>query len=567
MLMQYVESPYTIHKRGMVVLHERGGLENWMAQPDAPQTLIALEILVLNEAQNRSPDIDGLNTDAAFIRRVVSKLKYVLRHMGDLDVSLERKEAILLRSVAKECKRTNQERGGRFLDPQPHTKDQADLDLLPGDNSEDTGGWNAAQSTWWDRLKSHVPSRLAKRASVLASWIEGQCDIDTILTSDGVFDVDEISKMLHCANGETKEILGCWQREADAILPKVPRKLNGICRKLKELLSKPFDGLADSELRERLFDISRSLAASFGSMKIRTRAVRKLDLPGFDDSIDLLLDERKFSESQTDRGTMERLIQTLTHIRDAISSGNVDKAFAHSASLVVDIARLQHHTSQERLQVVLAYSHFLFVAGECEAFYQFNQAIEKRTEALAASQGKNAWDSSPEFASGETLRRIRTYARLNQVTYQFYRQLTTASKERFVVQSYEQLQSLDEKLCQAAAEDPAATFLHDELLVLRTHLVRAAYNQHRRAAKSEKTNAHNQHEQYMEKTRELIQDEFIDRHTGLTDVSKIIRAIRSTAEGCAVERSLDVIEELFAHIPDTAYQIAHERAARIRLCL
>ena len=97
-------------QRAEAILSSVGGVDALTRDPEGCDSGRALELLVMNEAEDAAPVVrpraatDALETGAG-TRRAVSKLRYVLRYLGEIESSDADKERCLLRSVARECRR------------------------------------------------------------------------------------------------------------------------------------------------------------------------------------------------------------------------------------------------------------------------------------------------------------------------------------------------------------------------------------------------------------------------------------------------------------------------------
>lgn len=561
-----------INVRGHAILREKGGLDRLAREPESETTREAFELLVLNEAEDRAPlpqeFIDGpRDVDGAFVHRVVGKLRYTLRHLHELEMPTERKEAILLRSVVKECRRTVQERNGRYVVKELPAEDRTVLDTIPCKAPGPGRESRLQDASWWNRVKRRVPSRVGRVAAALAAFIEQPQGLDGLLRPDGRFDHEGIAKVLGCSERETRDVVLRWSREIKKVKPMIPRTLKPLYARLSRLASTPFDGLADAHLRQTVFDISRSLASGFGHINLHARGLRAIDGLGFQAVVDLLLEEWDVPDSNERNALLERLMRSTVEVRDALEQGDVDRAFANGAMFVLDAARIQHHTSPARMQILLSYACFLYTARQYDAFCETNQAVIDRCNAIVAKQGSDALDRAPEYENGDTLRRVRTYASLNQASCLFYHQYTTASKEHFIVHDYEQLVALSQRLDQLRVDDPQADLVLDEQLVLRASIWRAAHNRTRSAKRTDKPTWIDERERQKKELRCLIELNFMDPQKNRPDVHRLIDTVRRTAHGFAIERILDVLATVFRDDRSIVNGIETERNAHLRLCL
>jgi len=334
--------------------------------------------------------------------------------------------------------------------------------------------------------------------------------------------------------------------------------------RLSKLAATSFEGLADAELRRELFDLSRSLAKSFAPENVDARAVKKLDLSDFNTTLDLLLDEWPVLDLPEQRSTLERLMQSIVQVCEALEAGDINRAFVRSGPLILNAARVQHHMSPSRLQVLLAYTYLLRVAGWYDACNEARQAIVARCNAIARQKGEDVLDLPPEFDSGETLRRVRTYARLNILVCLFNYKLTTAPQERFAVKDYDALVGLVDRFGELLADDPDADFVWNELLVLRAHIARAAYNLHRTAKGDAKARWKAERDRRRHELRQMIDEHFFTSDMPKLNARQLVEATLNAAEDCAVERTLDILEEALHDRPQLVREIRAERLATLQ---
>lgn len=548
--------------RAQGILEQYGGLEALLSEPASERSGTALELLVLNELDSFG-SWGGLPTgadgEARFVRRVCGKLRFDLRQLSELRCEDAQKVRYLLRGIRSQCKRVLGEFGRQRLEPRARLVDSQYLMKLAG--SVPAGVEPEGQVPgWYWRVQGRLPGPLARLAALLAAYVGERDTVDDLVRSDGRIDVGALSDTFGCSRGEVRRLLAVLREESVKVKPRVPRPFLDIHRRLSQLAASSFDGLADVELRERLFNISRALAYAFGPEDAVASGVQQLDKIEFDAAIDLLLEERQMSELSAQRDILERLMQRALKTCAALESADMDGAFKDSALLVLDVARIQHHTSPARLQVLLCYSYFLWLGRWYEAFIQTNRAICERCEALVRSKGESEYDRAPEIPQAETLRRVRTFALVNEISCLFNHVHTTARSERFVVRDYGAVEPLAGRLRELLAFDPGATTVLEELLVVQAHLVRAAYNVGRKVAADERERWRLERERQRGALRDLIEAHFSDPKRGVPDVQRLLDASQ-VGEGCAVGRTLDVIEEALRSRPDVLHTFRAERLA------
>jgi hypothetical protein len=556
-------------QRNIAILQKPGGVEAMSREPDSRSTWQALELLVLNTAPDRAPPPaefhpQPADPDTAYIQRVCHKLQWELRNLADLDWPPAKKQETFLRAVAKCCWKTALERDGRYRARKPVCVDPSDLDRVPGASRETHSDEEHSPPHWWAEVDRITPSNLAKHVVLLVPWLTDSAKIDSILNDDRELDPDQIAATIECTKREAREIISILKRGIRKVERIVPRAFAKIYHRLKELASAPSEAMADVELRETLYDISRDLANSFDTQGTIAPGAKRIDKLDLDTATDLLLGEWKFADGEEQRGVLERLMTAIRQVCDALEAGDVDRAFSHSAVLVLNAARMQHHMSPSRPQVLLAYAYFLRIAGWGDAYLQANQAIADRSDAITRAKGTELVDLPPEFEKGVTLRRIKTYAALGQITWLFYHRFSTADRERFMVRDYDGLVSLLERLGDVLRNDPGAGMVYNEQLVLLAHLLRAAYNQ-RRTAKDTTARRRwkREEERWRTELRELLENHFLAPDQPRGDAQVMFDRIRDTAEGCAVERTLDIVMEVLHDLPQVVAEIQAERQAAL----
>lgn len=552
---------------GLEIIRSCGGVDELARNLDGDATRRALQLLIMNEAEECGPlpdDVRGTDNDryTAFMARVCSKLRCDLRQLGELTVSEETKAAYLLRSVRKNCRSVRVEYSRRHTIEPATTTDSGFVENAAAP-SEPLAAEAEPLPAWWEAVRRRLPSPLARLGVMLASFVGDHDNLDAIFRSNGRVDVGRLAALLRCSRSDVEKVLAALRKEVVKVRQSVPRPFLAIHRELSQLATTSFAGLADCELRQKLFEISRGLAYSFGPDDAIARGARRLDRAVFSQAIDMLLDEREFSPEPEPRTVLERLMQSIVRVREAFEKADIDAAFTYSAMLVLDAARVQHHVGAPRLQVLMAYTYFLWLGGWYDAFIRANQAIADRCDALIRQKGEEFLDAAPEFEGAETLRRVRTFAILNQISCEFHHTVTSARRERFVVRDYDALAHLARRLETLLEQDPEAGTVIDELLVVRAHLARAAYNFHRTASEAEKNRWKEERERQRESLHQHVRQHFFDHLLGAPDVPRLLAAA-NTAEGSAVDRTLDILQDLLQHYPAAARDLRAERLAALR---
>jgi len=555
----------TKRERAQLILRESGGIEHLCGQVAEDQTRAILELLILNEAPERAPHSESHtepDVDTAFVRRVCSKLVCDLRYLPDVDLPAARKEEYFLRSVSKRCRQTEREREGRYDTRVPRTVGLLDEVQDQPQAAEEPAGRETP--VWWDTLRTAVLKRQARLGPLLAAYDTRPDQAEDLLNQQGRFDVAKVARAFGWTGRETRRLLAQLKKEIRKVKPMVPRSFRDLCDRLTKLAATSFEGLADVEFRQELFDLSRSLSTSFAPENVDARAVKKLTRSDFDVAVDLLIDEWQYSDLPQQRTVLDRLRESFFKVRETLEAGEVEQAFAMSPRLVLDAACVQHHMSPARLQVLLAYSYFLRVAGVYDAYIRASEAILARCKVIVREKGEQVLDLEPEFESGETLRRVRTYAASNILICLFNYKYTTAPSERFQVKDYDGLASLVGRFDELLAEDPEAEFLYEELLVLRAHIARAAYNFHRTAkGQAAKERWRTERDRRRQELYRLVDTRFATSDDARTDACRLIEGTLNAAEGCAGDRTLDVVEEVMHDRPGIVGELRAERLALV----
>jgi hypothetical protein len=206
----------------------------------------------------------------------------------------------------------------------------------------------------------------------------------------------------------------------------------------------------------------------------------------------------------------------------------------------------------------------LRLAGWYDACNEANQAIIDRCNAIAQQKEEAALDLPPEFESGETLRRIRTYAGSNILVCTFNYLLTTAPQERFAVKDYDALVKLADRFRELLTDDPDADFVWNEMLVLRAHVARAAYNFHRTAKGEAKARWKAERDQQRRALREMIDEHFLTFEMPKLNARQLVEATLGAAEDCAVERTFGILEEVLHDRPELVREIRAERLVTLQ---
>lgn len=543
------------------VISDTGGVDQLLRDLNSPSPESArrarerLEVLILTVAPECAPlpaevDLEGrADPDARFTERVRRKVERRLRWLADQDWPASKKEGCVVGAVRDYCAKTAHEPGYGLRSAKTSAREKPKGVFLQGgpQGQHRTAREGVMQQSLL-ALSDRGPSKVARLAVLLALFLEGRPDaLESLLQGGRGSRAKEIASILGCSQADAAELMSAWKREFSneerrARKAMLPHLLKEVERRLSKLASEGLDRLPDVKLRLMMFEISRALAASFAPEDVYGREVRGLADLKFEDAIDLLLDERGCLGVEEQRTTLERLMQGVVRVRDALRDGDLSRAFAYGALLVLDAARVQHHKSSTRVQVLLSYTYLLRVAGWCDAYIRANGALAHSCDALARREGERSWDQPAEFESGETLRRVRTYATMNELIGLFYFKLTTARQERYRVRDYRGLTSLPDRFEALLRLDPQADFINEELLVVRAHLVRVCENRCKRGVEQEWGP---RMEQASKELRALIYGRFVDTKTGEIDAKRLIKAAHAAGEGHAAARTLDVIETVF----------------------
>ncbi|MBN2563661.1 MAG: hypothetical protein JXQ75_22310 [Phycisphaerae bacterium] len=542
------------YQRAMEVIDQRGGPGKIVEEPNSDYNRNTLKILILIEAAYRDENPRGRNSreqghDAndRFLRRVLCKVQSRIRHHTDLPrQSANDQKKTLVAIVEWEWDQVRRE-GPRYADLQPGHIDPANLARFEDRRAgEGPSAWTNPDGT------IDLGSLGAK--PLLDLFASDSKGLEAFLNSKGRLDPGKIACEMGVTRQEIRSVLGRLKRNLESLMRKDGRMiLHGfkkVYHRLKELASTPFGDLPEAELRETLFDISRSLVMSFGHEVIYAKGIKGLDELELGQTIDRLLGERELRMGEPrQREIVERLARSVQLVKDALETRDIAKLFAWSSRLVLDAAGLQHHLGPSRLQLLLAYTYLLRLAGWYDAYIQANEAIAKRCDDID-SMDAAALDRRPEFESGATLRRVRTHARVNVVECLFYFKLTSAREGRFVLRDrnknrcYERLVSLVKRLYAVLEEDPEAEVVYNSLIIVQAHIARAAYNLCRRAKGDAKDRWARERERRNRELVELIESRFLTSYVADENADELMAAVKVLGEGCARERALDVIVDV-----------------------
>ena len=227
-----------MRREGCAIIRSKGGVEALIAEVDGQATREALALLVLDEMRECAPAAEedgkqGLNTDGAYVNRVCGKLKYTLRHLGDVDCSPQRKEEYLLRSLRSLCRITLKERQGRYVPSVPPCVDPKQVDR----RSVDARTADRSALEWIAAVEGQVPSRLARLAVLMSLYFRDHDDPESLLNSAGEIDVEHVSTTLGCDRREVREVLDAWQQANQRAGMTVPRAFRDVYHRLRDLAS------------------------------------------------------------------------------------------------------------------------------------------------------------------------------------------------------------------------------------------------------------------------------------------------------------------------------------------
>ncbi|MBN2448181.1 MAG: hypothetical protein JXO22_15740 [Phycisphaerae bacterium] len=510
------------------------------------------------------PDCSKHNTpdfEERFVSHVCTKLRPTLRNLLELEMGPDELQLGFRRAVLKQCERSRRVFVKRFADDSPpRIGDPGEIQLSAPESS------SLAGEAEWECFRQVLtgewtPPHTAEVLACLENWIDRPQADQAPVTPEGTLDARAVAESTGLTAGQVTRIIRTVRREADK-LRTAPRQFRNVYQRLLKFASHQWGSLADTELREELFALSRDLAFSFGPRDAIARGAKVLDQAEFHGVINALLDERSFTDAIEQRTVLERQMQCVLSICEALQAGDLTSAFKQAGPFILDSAHMQHHTSPERLQVLLAYGYLLYVSGSYDACLDVSRGIADRCEAIVASKGAASWDDEPELDGSVTLRRVRTYAMVNHLSCLFHCVLTTARTKVFRVMDYEGLVSVADQLETLIKDDPEATTVNDELLVVQAHVVRAAYNRYHSRVKED--HEHWADEWVCQRSRlwDLIETTYMDKTRDIPDVRRLLTAAE-TGEGCAVERTLDVLEQELSRYPAALQELRKERLARV----
>ncbi len=560
------QTSYGKLSRTQEILRETNGGGGPFQDIHSESTANCLTLLVFNET-GESGKYEHKNLDDKFIDRVCGKLKYDLRNLADMDISRERKEHNLLRNVRLH---TQREAGTRPTVERPSGGvGPPDIAMKP----KGLGGHSLREQCvilvlkyLKDKDKDKDKAKLALLFALMRERVDNDDD-DSLFGRDDELDIGKISHILGWSIKKTKRIYGELRKLIKEVLGKkgeimIPRQFREVYLRLRELAAEPFPELADVELRLTLFNISRALALSFDPQTACTRAIRKLGGEVFEVLCDFLREEQSFSDVASCQTVWKQLSEEVQDIQKALETGDVNLIFVRTAPFLLNVAHVQPRVSPARGQLLLTYGFLLRVAGWYDACIAAAQAVAERCDAIAEEKGADILDLASEFDSGETLRRVKTYAILDHIVTRFYFKVSTARQQRFHVRDYDALVALDAEMAELIETDPEYEGIYAEWLVLRAHIVRAAYNFHR-TAKSPAGKKRWKQEQSVRrgKLRGLIAKHFLASDVPRRNAQHLFNAVRREGEGCAIARALDVIEEVLSDMPALVQAIRAERQA------
>lgn len=504
-----------------------------------------------------------LHVKKSYIPRVRGKVAYIRRKQGG---SGGDSMAGLVRYV---CKQTLGERSGQYLVPSLPIDRGTAVEEVAGRVARKEPDETREAHTLYGDFKSTILSEHAGVYPILAAFEQDRDNVEHTRGKNGKFDAGKIARTLGCPWSEARELAPYLNAAVERFRKKLakmnqllPRPFRKLHDRLKKLASESLRTLPPVELRRELFDLSRSLVACFDREILVGHGVRRLHASQFDDTVDLLLDEHKCRVPGDERPILERLMQASVHIREALEEGDINRAFAHIPMFVLDSARMQLPKGPARPQILLAYTYTLRLTAQYDEYICASQAIAGACDAVAESKGGQALDGRPEFEHGDTLRRVKTKAMLNELVVLFYFRFTTAADKRFMVKNYEGLASLPGRMEELLRADARAEAVTGELLVVQTHLARAAYNAHRMAkGKAEKERRKVERDRRRSELRAVMRTHFFDAESGCPDSRRLVEAVSDVGEGAAVDRTLDIIEDLFGRQKDVVAAIRAERKA------
>ncbi|UCF32635.1 MAG: hypothetical protein JSV78_09910 [Phycisphaerales bacterium] len=543
---------------------EVGGIQSLALQAKARtkefETVVeAIAQIWLEDHSKHGGDVSETATLKKFFELARAKLGWEVRHLAKCDLPSERMEAIFIRNTGQAC--------ARALGESRRTQKRAALFTAQAarQHAEEIGGHNrpvGEEPPILLTLEKTALSTNAKLAVLLALyWLDSSPLKDAYIIRDRL-NLKKLAKYTGLQAKELRESQRIPERSIAKVKRRVPPAFWNIDKQLSKLAASRPQGVAGLDLRQQGFDLARSLAAGFAPENLDTPGVAPPHLPEFDETVDLLLDEYKLAEVPRDREIVERLMQSVVRLREALGDGDLERTFALAGPFVLDAARLQQPLAPERLQICLAYTYLLKIAGWVDACLQGLKVIERRCNEIVKEEGIESLDYPAELDHGLPLRRVRTFVRANSVLVSFYYKLTTAGGLRFRVRDYQALSRLTEQLQKSLADDPRADTIGEDLLVIRAHTYRAAYNRARRCPSRSKHSAENEKRLQQRKLLSLISRSFWDSNRDRPDARRLVEAAHNAGEGYAADRTLDILEQLLRHWGDEAAEdLIAERVA------
>jgi hypothetical protein len=356
-----------------------------------------------------------------------------------------------------------------------------------------------------------------------------------------------ITRSKQGASAASDRVRPAQRKEASGAVPvRVPQAFHHMYERFKELTAMPFDGLDNAglrELREAIFQITRCIVRAFDRSNTYFRGTWSLKDSQLETVLDLLLDGWKFSDPGNRRRVLERSMQTIVRIREALTIGDVGGAFTECAALILNASEIERPESPSRIQLLVTYAVWLWLAGRYDEAIHVNQQVANRCNAIANARGEAVLDCPPEFEAGETLRRVRTYAEMNIINCLFFQKLTTATEERFVVHDYDTVASLVDRSYRVLEADPeAGDFIYEELLVFQAHLARAAEDAYRSSTGEMREWWRAERDRRYRDLRDLVNDHFLVPDN-VEESARLLIAAADAGEGCAVSRTIEILAD------------------------
>ncbi len=553
-----------------------GGLPQLLSDLDsADKELVApakevLRHIVSVAVDNRVPlpppcsKFNDANFEERFVNEICAKLKPTLRKLPEAVSAPHRLRSSFAHAVQRQCERSRRVFLARY--------EQGATQLLAEEEDRRTSARqrehrdDVGLGEWFARVLDGqwVPPHTAEVLKYLEAWADEPRADRSPLNDEGTLDARALAGMLGLTPGEVTKIMRIVRKEGAPVRETPRRQFRKVHKRLLKFASEPWGSLADAELREEMFRLARDLAFSFGPDDAIAKGAKLLDRAEFSGAINVLLDERSLAEVHEQRTVLERQMQTILKICDALERNQLDEAYKLSGAFLLDAARVQHHTSPERLQVLLAYSHLLHLGKQWQAYVDVNRAVVDRCDELARHKGESELDETPEFENAVTLRRIRTYAKVNAASCLFHNIVSTARTNVFRVTSYPGLAALAERLREVIADDPDASTVQDELLVIQAHVFRAAHNRFRDRHKTDHDHWRRERDRQRALLMETIETHFFDKARQIPDAARLTDAAH-TAEGGAVDRTLDILDQMLNAYPGVLQELRQERLAKMHI--